>query len=77
MSVSSVSPVSDILGNVISWVNSVLNEAVDEAKEQTLDARISAVSMKLQIMSADLNEELEVSISLALSWRMKCTQGQT
>ena len=45
------------LEDVITWVNSVLNEASNEGT--TVDAKISSVSMKLQVMSADLCDELE------------------
>ncbi|KAH8060483.1 DNA topoisomerase VI subunit A [Aureococcus anophagefferens] len=43
--------------DVTAWVNGVLSEA--SADGASVDAKISSVSMKLQIMAADLNDELE------------------
>ncbi|KAJ1463155.1 Golgi complex component 7-domain-containing protein [Pelagophyceae sp. CCMP2097] len=50
--------------NVTAWVNSVLAEAEGET---SVDSKISAVCMKLQIMSADLNDELEASMAELLA----------
>ena len=51
-------------GDVVGFVSRVLGEAVDdeeeeEGKNNSLEAKITSVSMKLQIMSADLTEEVQ------------------
>lgn len=49
--------------DAVGFVSRVLDEALETEEETSLEAKISSVSMKLQIMSADLSEEIERCMS--------------
>ena len=51
--------------DVAEWCNAVVASHGDESS--SLDAHVSAVSMKLQILAADLNDELEASMAELLA----------
>ena len=54
--------------DVCAWVNSVIASHDEEQQQNSsLDAHVSAVSMKLQILAADLNDELEASMAELLA----------
>ena len=60
--------------DVAEWCNAVVASHGDESS--SLDAHVSAVSMKLQILAADLNDELEASMAELLAAPASTAHGR-